>query len=49
MQLNSLDGCKLRIGSFPPFAYNAYGGGGEGTVLPCNKKNILYIIVINDF
>tara|TARA_Y100001968_G_scaffold144595_1_gene132042 strand:- start:319 stop:849 length:531 start_codon:yes stop_codon:yes gene_type:complete len=41
MQLKSLDGCKLRIGSFPPFSYNACGGGGEGTLLPSNNKNVL--------
>ena len=41
MQLKSLKGCRLKIGSFPPFSYNASGGGGKGTLLPSKKKNIL--------
>ena len=43
MKLKSLNGCKLRIGSFPAFKYNANGGGGQGTVLPSTQKNILHI------
>ena len=44
MQLKSLDGCKLKIGSYPAFSYNAYGGGGIGTLIP-NKtsNNLLYL------
>ena len=42
MQLKSLEGCQLTIGSYPPFAYNARGGGGKGTLLP-TKKKIFYI------
>jgi len=34
MQLKSLDGCLLKIGSYPPFTYNAHGGGGKATLLP---------------
>jgi len=41
MQLKSLDGCRLKIGSYPAFSYNASGGGGEGIILPSEKKNIL--------
>tara|TARA_B100001029_G_scaffold178066_1_gene183966 strand:+ start:226 stop:756 length:531 start_codon:yes stop_codon:yes gene_type:complete len=41
MQLNSLDGCRLKIGSYPPFSYNATGGGGKGKLLPSQKKNVL--------
>ena len=43
MQLKSLEGCSLRIGAYPPFSYNAYGGGGIGTLLPSKQKNLLYI------
>ena len=43
MQLKSLDGCRLAIGKYPSFRYNAYGGGGEATFLPNKKSNLLYI------
>tara|TARA_B100000965_G_scaffold399392_1_gene419269 strand:+ start:945 stop:1475 length:531 start_codon:yes stop_codon:yes gene_type:complete len=43
MQLKSLDGCQLKIGSYPPFTYNAYGGGGKGKLLPSKKLNTLYL------
>ncbi len=43
MQLKSLEGCRLKIGSFPSFSYNAYGGGGKGKIIPSKKKNILYL------
>ena len=43
MQLKSLDGCLLRIGSYPPFIYNAYGGGGQAKLHPCQTKNLLHI------
>ena len=42
MQLKSLKGCRLTIGSFPPFSYNASGGGGKGTLLSSKNKNLLY-------
>ena len=41
MQLKSLEGCRLIIGSYPPFSYNAYGGGGKGKLIPSKKNNIL--------
>ena len=41
MQLKSLEGCRLKIGSYPSFSYNAYGGGGTGTLLTNEKNNIL--------
>ena len=41
MQLKSLENCRLTIGSYPPFSYNACGGGGKGTLLPSKNKNIL--------
>ena len=43
MQLKSLKGCRLKIGSYPTFTYNASGGGGKGTLLPSKKKNIIYL------
>ena len=43
MQLTSLDGCRLIIGSYPPFIYNALGGGGKATLLSSKKKNTLYM------
>ena len=41
MQLKSLDGCRLAIGRYPSFSYNAYGGGGEAELLPNQKNNLL--------
>ena len=43
MHLKSLKGCRLKIGSYPTFTYNASGGGGKGTLLPSKKKNIIYL------
>ncbi len=43
MELKSLEGCRLKIGSYPPFDYNANGGGGKGEILPSKKDNILYL------
>jgi len=43
MQLKSLEGCRLKIGKYPPFTYNAYGGGGKATILPNQKNNLLHI------
>ncbi len=43
MQLKSLEECRLKIGSYPSFTYNAYGGGGKGTLLPSKKNNLLYL------
>ena len=43
MQLKSLENCRLTIGSYPPFYYNAYGGGGKGTLLSRQRNNILYL------
>ena len=41
MQLKSLKGCRLKIGSYPSFDYNATGGGGNGSLLPSSNENIL--------
>ncbi len=43
MHLRSLEGCQLAIGSYPPFDYDARGGGGEGTLIPTHKDNVLYL------
>tara|TARA_B100000965_G_scaffold312062_1_gene271769 strand:- start:452 stop:982 length:531 start_codon:yes stop_codon:yes gene_type:complete len=41
MQLKSLEGCRLRIGLYPAFSYNASGGGGKGTLIPTEKNNLI--------
>ncbi len=41
MHLKSLAGCRLKIGSYPSFSYNAYGGGGKGKLIPSKENNIL--------
>ena len=43
MQLKSLDECQLKIGKYPSFTYNAYGGGGKATLLTNQKSNLLHI------
>ena len=43
MQMKSLNGCRLKIGSYPSFAYNAYGGGGKATLLPSQNNNLLNV------
>ena len=43
MHLRSLEGCRLKIGKYPPFCYNACGGGGKATLLPNKKNNLLNI------
>tara|TARA_Y100001968_G_C19196912_1_gene637985 strand:- start:256 stop:786 length:531 start_codon:yes stop_codon:yes gene_type:complete len=43
MQLKSLDGCRLTIGYYPPFDYNATGGGGHGESLPSENNNVQYL------
>ena len=43
MKMKSLEGCRLTIGSYPPFTYNAYGGGGKPTVIPSQKNNLLHV------
>ena len=43
MKMKSLEGCRLTIGSYPPFTYNAYGGGGEATVIPSRTNNLLHV------
>ncbi len=43
MQLKSLEGCRLKIGKYPTFTYNAYGGGGKATLLPNQKNNLLHV------
>ena len=43
MQLKSLEGCRLKIGKYPPFTYNAYGGGGKATLVTNKKSNHLHL------
>ena len=43
MKMKSLEGCRLTIGRYPPFIYNAYGGGGKATLLPSQKNNIKFV------
>ncbi len=43
MQLRSLEGCRLTIGKYPPFTYDASGGGGIATLLPSQTNNLLHI------
>tara|TARA_B100000214_G_C23927606_1_gene609137 strand:+ start:547 stop:1077 length:531 start_codon:yes stop_codon:yes gene_type:complete len=43
MQLNSLEGCLLKIGKYPPFHYNACGGGGKASLLPNQQDNLQFI------
>ena len=43
MELRSLDGCRLQIGKYPPFTYNADGGGGQATLHKNQKNNLLHI------
>ena len=43
MELKSLEGCRLRIGSYPPFFYNASGGGGKGNYIPTKSNNIVFL------
>ena len=43
MHLKSLEGCRLTIGSYPPFSYNAFGGGGKAKLIPSQKNSILHL------
>jgi len=43
MQLKSLEDCRLQIGKYPPFTYNANGGGGTAILLPNQENNILHL------
>ncbi len=40
MLLKSLEGCKLAIGSYPIFNYNAINGGGIGTTFPPEQDGL---------
>jgi len=44
MQLKSLNGCLLAIGSYPPFSYDATGGGGEGVITDQTHKGLNYVV-----
>tara|TARA_Y100001968_G_C19435738_1_gene759528 strand:+ start:1647 stop:2180 length:534 start_codon:yes stop_codon:yes gene_type:complete len=50
MYLKSLEGSRLRIGSYPQFIYNASGGGGEGTIIQKINNNSYYVnFTTNEF
>ncbi len=40
MKLESLDDCKLVIGNYPPFKYNAIGGGGKARLNRSDKQEV---------
>tara|TARA_Y100001968_G_scaffold333097_1_gene394106 strand:+ start:5645 stop:6175 length:531 start_codon:yes stop_codon:yes gene_type:complete len=44
MYLKSLQGSRLVIGLYPPFEYDAQGGGGKAKILTNKKDNILNLI-----
>ena len=44
MRLRSLKGSRLIIGSYPPFDYDATGGGGIARVNQSKKNNTQNII-----
>ncbi len=41
--MRSLRGCRLKIGSYPSFIYNASGGGGKAILLANKENNILQV------
>ncbi len=43
MQLTSLKGCRLAIGSYPHFHYNASNGGGKASIINNKTTNIQHI------
>ncbi len=43
MYLKSLKGCKLKIGRYPQFDYNAEGGGGKGIFASSKKQTKRHI------
>ena len=43
MELHSLKGCRLSIGSYPYFLYDASGGGGKASVFETTEKNSKYL------
>ena len=47
MELKSLEGCRLKIGKYPSFIYNANGGGGKATLLQNQKNNLLHLSFSN--
>ncbi len=48
MRLKSLDGCKLAIGSYPSFSYNAFGGGGVASIGSPKRNNYKYLCFDSD-
>tara|TARA_Y100001968_G_scaffold330508_1_gene382580 strand:+ start:2039 stop:2587 length:549 start_codon:yes stop_codon:yes gene_type:complete len=48
MYLRSLEGCRLAIGSYPSFDYDARGGGGKATVDVTQQNNVLNISFLSE-
>ena len=46
MNLKSLSGCKLRIGSYPSFLYNAEDGGGKADLIALRQRLELTALAI---
>ena len=44
MRLKSLKGCKLAIGNYPYFDYDASGGGGDASLIHRDKDSNQYLI-----
>ena len=40
MQLKSQQGCRLAIGAYPTFSYDARGGGGNGYLGPSSHEGV---------
>ena len=40
MHLTSQKGCRLAIGAYPAFSYDARGGGGDGLLGPLNQDGL---------
>ena len=48
MQMKSLKGCRLKIGLYPSFNYNASGGGGKAILIPNKKNNLLQVSFLSE-
>ena len=43
MHLSSLNGCRLAIGSYPHFTYNATNGGGKAAIISIEEDDTLHL------
>ena len=46
--MKSLKGCRLKIGLYPSFNYNASGGGGKAILIPNKKNNLLQVSFLSE-